>query len=211
VPMMAQKIYHMSTCDNFESKWNYRLLGKEEYQRRELVRNLDTGYKIVYDNIDRSPYYTDASNPYFDEKKLMPAKDVDNSTHQRFKPRGYRRPLVNSGIPKKDRIYSCLNPYYKVEDEEDTTLVFESRFECGNLKRATKVDKFEYDLVVHSDYNSQGYTQWFYFRCCNTRTDNKYIFNIYNFYKQDSLYNQGLKPLMYSVNMAENDGSGWKR
>lgn len=41
---------------------------------------------------------------------------------------------------KKDRIYRKLQPYYSKAcdlEEDDKTLVFESRFESGNLKRAS--------------------------------------------------------------------------
>jgi hypothetical protein len=40
---------------------------------------------------------------------------------------------------KINRYYEKLKPYYKVRDLNDSTLVFESRFESGNLKRAVKV------------------------------------------------------------------------
>jgi hypothetical protein len=47
------------------------------------------------------------------------------------------------GAPKLNRYYDKLKPYYKLpagqEGHADKTLVFESRFECGNLKRAVKV------------------------------------------------------------------------
>jgi hypothetical protein len=36
-----------------------------------------------------------------------------------------------------NRYYEKLQPYYKVVDQSDDTLIFESRFESGNLKRAT--------------------------------------------------------------------------
>ena len=39
-------------------------------------------------------------------------------------------------------------PYYKLEDDSDTTLVFESRFESGNLLAAIKVADYEYDLIL---------------------------------------------------------------
>lgn len=71
-------------------------------------------------------------------------------------------------------MYTSLNPFYKITDEEDETLVFESRFECGNLKKAIKVEPYEYDLIVQNDYNSQGYSQWFYFRVTNTRSNTPY-------------------------------------
>jgi len=40
------------------------------------------------------------------------------------------------------------------QDENDNTLIFESRFESGNLKRAVKTSDFEYDLTMRPDYNS---------------------------------------------------------
>lgn len=45
------------------------------------------------------------------------------------------------GAPKLNRYYEKLRPYYKLDPENhaDKTLVFESRFESGNLKRAVKV------------------------------------------------------------------------
>ena len=41
--------------------------------------------------------------------------------------------------PRLNRYYESLKPYYKLNDSNDRTLVFESRFESGNLKRAVKV------------------------------------------------------------------------
>jgi cytosolic carboxypeptidase protein 2/3 len=38
--------------------------------------------------------------------------------------------------------------YYKPKDKDDRTLVFESRFESGNLQLAHKVNDNEYDLVL---------------------------------------------------------------
>jgi hypothetical protein len=45
------------------------------------------------------------------------------------------------GAPRLNRYYEKFRPYYKLDPENhgDKTLVFESRFECGNLKRAVKV------------------------------------------------------------------------
>jgi hypothetical protein len=48
------------------------------------------------------------------------------------------------GMPKLNRYYEKLKPYYKLENGldhmgPDRTLIFESRFESGNLKRAVKV------------------------------------------------------------------------
>jgi hypothetical protein len=89
-------------------------------------------------------------------------------------------------------------PYYIATSEEDATLVFESRFESGNLRRAVQVYEYEYDLILKPDYNTRGNTQWYYFNITNTRAGRLYRFNLINMMKPDSLYNNGMKPLMYS-------------
>jgi hypothetical protein len=46
---------------------------------------------------------------------------------------------MNSAGKKINRYYSKLRPYYVKESESDTTLIFESRFESGNLRRVLSV------------------------------------------------------------------------
>lgn len=50
------------------------------------------------------------------------------------------------------------NQYYKLTGPEDKTLIFESRFESGNLLAAIKVSDTEYDLVLQNDINTNGHT-----------------------------------------------------
>ena len=86
----------------------------------------------------------------------------------------------------------------------DSTLIFESRYESGNLHKAIQVGEFEYDLELKNDHGSSiPLTQWFYFRISNTTKGRIYRFNIVNLIKPDSLYNHGMKPLMYSKREAE--------
>ncbi len=47
---------------------------------------------------------------------------------------------------------------YKLTGPEDRTLMFESRFESGNLYLAQKVSDSEYNLLMQNDINTQGYT-----------------------------------------------------
>jgi len=91
--------------------------------------------------------------------------------------------------PRINRYYEHLPPYYKLKGSTDNTLVFESRFESGNLRRAVKITDFEYDLYLKNDYGTNGYTQWFYFKITNTRKDKTYRFNLVNLMKPDSNYN----------------------
>lgn len=40
----------------------------------------------------------------------------------------------------------------------DDVLLFESRFESGNLKKAIQVDKSEYELILKPDYGTKNFT-----------------------------------------------------
>ena len=79
------------------------------------------------------------------------------------------------------------------------------------MRKAVKISDTEYDLYLKNDYGTNGYTQWYFFRVQNMRKDRKYRFNIVNFMKPDSNYNQGMKPLIYSVKEAEENRIGWQR
>jgi len=107
----------------------------------------------------------------------------------------------------------CLPPsqYYIPESTTDPTLLFESRFESGNLLVAMQLSVDEYDLVLQNDINTNGHTQWFFFKVSNTRKGHKVRFNILNLAKPDSLYNQGMRVLSYSHNLAKEDKLGWHR
>lgn len=47
-----------------------------------------------------------------------------------------------------------LIDYYTPMAPNDPTLVFESRFESGNLHRATQISEFEYDLELKFDHGA---------------------------------------------------------
>ncbi|XP_045433910.1 cytosolic carboxypeptidase 2 isoform X3 [Pipistrellus kuhlii] len=98
-----------------------------------------------------------------------------------------------------------------LQGPEDSTLLFESRFESGNLQKAVKVDTYEYELTLRTDLYTNKHTQWFYFRVQNTRKDATYRFTIVNLLKPKSLYTIGMKPLMYSQLDAETRSIGWRR
>ena len=105
---------------------------------------------------------------------------------------------------------ASVMPWYRLKTAADTTLVFEGRFESGNLKSAIRVAEYEYDCTLRNDMFTDGHTQWFYFSVSNVRKGVPYRFNFLNLYKSDSLYNHGLLPLTYSVTNAAH-GVGWVR
>ncbi|XP_067003008.2 cytosolic carboxypeptidase 1 isoform X2 [Anabrus simplex] len=90
-------------------------------------------------------------------------------------------------------------------------LMFESRFESGNLRKAIQIAPREYDLILMPDVNSTRHLQWFYFEVSNMEADVAYIFNIINCEKQNSQFNYGMKPIMYSVKDAVDGHGGWVR
>lgn len=51
--------------------------------------------------------------------------------------------------------------------------------------------RYEYDLVLNSDINSNHYHQWFYFEVSNMRVGVTYRFNIINCEKSNSQFNYG--------------------
>ncbi|XP_061425475.1 cytosolic carboxypeptidase 2-like isoform X2 [Lethenteron reissneri] len=90
-------------------------------------------------------------------------------------------------------------------------LVFESRFESGNLRQARRVGEFEYELVLRSDLHTERHTQWFYFRVQRAVPGPSYRFVITNLLKRDSLYGHGMRPLVYSEVAARSGAPGWCR
>lgn len=49
---------------------------------------------------------------------------------------------------KKELIKVSANPYYSAKSPQDDTIMFESRFESGNLAAALKVNSQEYLLLL---------------------------------------------------------------
>ncbi|CAK9797042.1 Cytosolic carboxypeptidase Nna1 [Anthophora plagiata] len=101
----------------------------------------------------------------------------------------------------------------KSSDTEDsnTDLHFESRFESGNLCKVVKITDTYYQLYLRKDLYTQRHTQWYYFRISNTRSRTTYRLSIVNLCKEDSLYNEGLRPLLYSTEDAKRRAIGWRR
>ncbi|XP_017888691.1 cytosolic carboxypeptidase 2-like [Ceratina calcarata] len=95
--------------------------------------------------------------------------------------------------------------------DNDTDLRFESRFESGNLGKVVKITDTYYQLHLRKDLYTQRHTQWYYFRISNTRSRITYRLSIVNLCKEESLYNEGLRPLLYSMEDAKKRAVGWRR
>ncbi|KAI8851960.1 hypothetical protein BC829DRAFT_385622 [Chytridium lagenaria] len=80
-------------------------------------------------------------------------------------------------------------------------LLFESKFESGNLQLAIKASDSEYDLILQTDIGSAPgkHNQWFYFSVTNMVVNQPYKFNIINMSKGHSQFAEGMQPVVYSV------------
>ena len=150
--------------------------------------------KVVYDSMDNELF-----------KAQEESKEPDALTNSE---NGIKASIPTPQNCDNDQDFES---YYKLKTPDDTTLVFESRFESANLRKAIQIYENEYDLLLKPDYLTKGNNQWFYFRAHNTRAGKTYRFNIINLLKPDSLYNHGMKPLFYSEINAERFNTGWVR
>ena len=91
------------------------------------------------------------------------------------------------------------------------TLRFESRFESGNLRRATQVGAHAYELVLRADVSTESHTRWFHFEFEGAQKGVTYTFSIVNFSMGDCLYSSGLRPLLWSSAAHAAHGTGWRR
>ncbi|CAI2369038.1 unnamed protein product [Moneuplotes crassus] len=140
-----------------------------------------------------------------------------------------KQPMIKHLIGKEDRkiLQNCIVEFPKkrsyrnegrrnyklvLSQKEELMLKFESRFENGNLWKAIKLSESEYNLVLMNDFNTNGHTQWYYFKVTSKlEAGTKIKFNIVNLSKPDSLYNEGMKPCVKSQGHYEKTGQGWHR
>ena len=119
---------------------------------------------------------------------------------------------LNNKIQRPKTVYNELKPYYTLKNKNDNTLIFESRFESGNLLCAFRTeDENSYQLYLQNDTNTTGYIQWFFFRVSNTQKGRKVNFNIINMLRKKCIYNHGLKIMTYSIMAAAKENLGWHR
>ena len=83
----------------------------------------------------------------------------------------------------------------------------------NNLNNSTNVNNNEniekYELFLHNDTNTSGYTQWFFFRVSNVKKGKTLNLNIMNFLRKTTKYCNGLKIWVYSRKNSEINKIGW--
>lgn len=97
------------------------------------------------------------------------------------------------------------------QQDDLSGLSFCCDFESGNLARVEALSSSWYSFWLRADSNSYGQLQWFYFSMRGLRpgTTLNFIFN--NLEKTDSMFNLGMRPLLFSPQAADRHGAGWRR
>ena len=103
---------------------------------------------------------------FIDVKQLIRERDISERMHDQLenaisRAKRQQQKQLSSMINAKQAPIGALdvrNGSYKLDGIEDKTLLFESRFESGNLYLATKVSEQEYDLLMQNDTNTLGHT-----------------------------------------------------
>ena len=67
----------------------------------------------------------------------------------------------------------------------------------------------KYELFLHNDTNTSGYTQWFFFRVSNTKKGKTVNLNIMNFLRKSTKYSYGIKIWCYSRKNSDINKIGW--
>ena len=125
-------------------------------------------------------------NSINNEKKKKKYKDNKNETKLNISEN-----INNIGIPPEDIIN------------------FESNFECGNLQLVYLDEMNNYQLFLHNDTNTTGYSQWFLFRITNVKKNQKINLNIMNFQRKTTKYSNGLKIWYYSTKKNKEKNISW--
>jgi len=162
---------------------------------------------------------TDSSNKVFSSESKKESKHIIH--------KGLNSPYLSEFAASKEECYwpedlwSIGTKVYDINNEDIVSfdqndpksdiLVFDSKFESGNLCEAFHLYDDSYHLILEYDRNPSESCQWFYFQISNIKKEKHYEFFISGFHKSKGLYTSGSKVFWYSEIRAEKQGISWSR
>ncbi|KAL4449621.1 hypothetical protein ABPG74_007444 [Tetrahymena malaccensis] len=171
-------------------------------ENKRRIRNLLDRYKNLNKKVNNSAFRHER-NVQFKQKQFKMFDQFQNlSDKDKF------NLLRMSSFPPLKLFPTLSMLKYEVDD---TAILFDSKFESGNLRRVYKVAENEYNLILEFDSGTDHFTQWYFFRTLNIKKNTKVKFNIVNLYKERSLYEKGLRPVVFSQKAFEQKGEKWHR
>ena len=99
--------------------------------------------------LEKFEYKSNNIKSNLNEKLYELSYNINNNNNNNNKD---KNPLNDTGKKIKN-----LKLYYTYKDENDQTLLFESRFESENLLCAFKIEEKNYQFVLQNDTNTIGY------------------------------------------------------
>ena len=151
---------------------------------------------------------------YPDKNGRLTIENIVNlREYEKLKKKNKKRKSINENVDE----YSPQKLIEKNGFDKDETLIFESRFESGNLQLVyltelynDNLDCDKYQLFLSNDTNTTGYTQWFFFRITNTKKNKKVNLSIMNMLRKRTKYQNGIKIWIYSKKKnLEHNNIGW--
>ena len=104
-----------------------------------------------------------------------------------------------------------VEPMGMLKEAPPNSLIFDSKFEGGNLDQVVMTGPYEYDLYMRPDTNTGTHMHWFYFSVTGFSSAQTIKFNIINFSRSSPLFKAGMKPKAFSLLKEERGEScGWE-
>ena len=181
-----EKQYEVSLYVNSNKMINNLIYLKTQLNKEGLislenlvnVKKLNKSMKNETEEEDMQIIYDDQNNNYDNNINNENNKENNNNNNNNNSEENNKN--LENGVSPKDQsdtnsnnnklqrpktVYNELKPYYTLKNKNDNTLIFESRFESGNLLCAFLTeDENSYQLYLQNDTNTTGYIQWFFFR-----------------------------------------------
>eukprot|EP00347_Sterkiella_histriomuscorum_P011037 403373989 len=193
-----QLTYHRLGLQVYDCKAEIKVQ-KSKNQQSLNQQRIDEFYKTsLYTIIDEPK-----TNQLKNVKKLAPNVQLENCSKHEAK--------IFQKLPTFPK-RKVLNPEYDLYvPDSESVILFNSRFDSGNLQQAIRQTEQEYVLYLDFDTNSQSHSQWYYFSCMGRKRGQTIRINIINLIKVDSLYNKGMQICTFSKKKFENMRIGWHR
>jgi hypothetical protein len=102
-------------------------------------------------------------------------------------------------------------PHGMTKEAPSASLIFDSKFEGGNLDQVVMLSPTEYDLYMKPDTNTGTHMHWFYFSVYGFKGQSTVRFNIVNFSRTSPLFKAGMRPKAFSLlKNSRGESSGWE-
>jgi hypothetical protein len=207
--MKSMKIIKEDGINESENNKISKIYTPEEQSLKNLTnmnlyKNIPPQNTLVYSDNENSPEELSYLGQPINYDFLLNIMQSDLSNIENFLDENNGNFIENSNINKNNNINYKLNYINEPKNENEAKIIFDSKFESGNLRMAIKLNSEidnEYDLIMRKDYNSEKNYSWFFFSIESDKEAN-IKFNILNFIKKKIMFDEKykLRILVYNKN-----------